>query len=439
MRTDLHRAAHASEVMVALLDFEQTPGRYPVAMREPRILFDQAGVVLMLAAGRPLEGGASVAQGVRQAACFFVRTVMLRPGVDHYTLLGLPQTFDAEQLREHYRLMIRMTHPDFAASGAAWPADAAARINQAHDVLASGVKREDYRVALDGARAKPKAPGMATHGLRPRTRAGAARRNWPMIRAMGVAAGVVLLALTALIMSWPSSEEGLLTVAVRAPRVLPAAAQPDQPDQAAVAIAPAPKPVPVPEPDPPLQAIFAKKLPVVTTPQVQQSPALAVVQMVERVERVEHEVAVPPVVAMAPATPVVQLPIEPPPAVMAPEVQAPRITLEQVQPMLTNVLQSLQSGQGEQVLQWLERSSRQSEAASRFAAAYNQSLAGSRVTGLGPVRLTARFAGGELVVDGMVQLWLQDASQQAGKQDFRLRAYFLSRDSGPVLARLEAY
>jgi len=55
------------------------------------------------------------------------------------------------------------------------------------------------------------------------------------------------------------------------------------------------------------------------------------------------------------------------------------------------------------------------------------------------VRLTARFAGGELVVDGMVQLWLQDASQQAGKQDFRLRAYFLSRDSGPVLARLEAY
>ena len=92
---------------------------------------------------------------------------MLRPGVDFYTLLGVRPDFDAEVLREHYRLMIRMTHPDFVASGESWPADAAARINQAHDVLASAVGREGYVAALAKARGKAHTRGMAAGGPRP--------------------------------------------------------------------------------------------------------------------------------------------------------------------------------------------------------------------------------------------------------------------------------
>ncbi|HSO46104.1 MAG TPA: hypothetical protein VLQ47_11375, partial [Rhodoferax sp.] len=146
-----------------------------------------------------------------------------------------------------------------------------------------------------------------------------------------------------------------------------------------------------------------------------------------------------PMAANPPPVPTAALVIEPPPTVKAPALVAPNITMAQVQPLLTHVLQSLQSGRGDQVLQWLEPSERQSAAATRFVAAYNQSLAGARVTGLETVRFTSRFDAGQLVVDGMVQLRLVDERQQASRQDVRLRAYFLSRDSAPVLARLEAY
>ena len=39
-----------------LLDFQAFPGRYPLAMREPRLLFDHGTEVLILASGRPAEG-----------------------------------------------------------------------------------------------------------------------------------------------------------------------------------------------------------------------------------------------------------------------------------------------------------------------------------------------------------------------------------------------
>jgi hypothetical protein len=242
---------------------------------------------------------------------------------------------------------------------------------------------------------------------------------------------VALLALIALVLIWPPSEEGLLTVAVRAPLVVAAASVPVSPDLAQ-------------PPEPTVMASLVEPLPVVRTPPpVERRPAVAVREVAVSELPVRGLpgpgwMAAPAVVAMASATPDLRLPNEPPPAVIPPEVDAPAIAMDQVQPMLTNVLHSLQSGQGEQVLQWLERSSRQGEAATRFVAAYNQRLAGSRVTGLGPVRFTSRQAGGQLVVDGMVQLWLQDERQQTTRQDFRLRAYFMPRDGGPVLARLEA-
>ena len=125
----------AAGVLAALLEFEQAPGRYPVARREPALLFDQLGTVLRLASDRAVEGGTASAPRARRAARFFVRTVMLRPGADHYTVLGLTPAFEPAQLREHHRLMIRLTHPDFEAAGERWPAGAAARVNLAKDLL----------------------------------------------------------------------------------------------------------------------------------------------------------------------------------------------------------------------------------------------------------------------------------------------------------------
>lgn len=135
----------------ALQDFQAFPGRYSTASREPRILFDRVTDVLTLAADRSVEGlpkDGDLALRLREAARFFVRAAMLRHGLDHYALLGVQPGFDAAVLREHYRMLIRMTHPDFASNLNEWPADAATRINLANDVLGSAERRQAYDESL---------------------------------------------------------------------------------------------------------------------------------------------------------------------------------------------------------------------------------------------------------------------------------------------------
>jgi hypothetical protein len=78
-------------LMLALLHFQRSPGRYPIALREPRPLFEHIGCVLLLAAGRPVPGlpaAPALEPQLRRAARYFVRTAMLRPGADPHTLLG---------------------------------------------------------------------------------------------------------------------------------------------------------------------------------------------------------------------------------------------------------------------------------------------------------------------------------------------------------------
>jgi hypothetical protein len=182
----------AGGVLGALLEFEQAPGRYPVARREPALLFDQLGTVLRLASNRAVDGGTASAPRARQAARFFVRTVMLRPGADHYTLLGLTPAATPEQLREHYRMMIRLVHPDFVHAEEAWPADAAARINIAHDVLSSPERRQRYDATLAPPRAQPQPAPVVPP--RPRGR-GAPPKRLPARRTtQGVVAAILLLA-----------------------------------------------------------------------------------------------------------------------------------------------------------------------------------------------------------------------------------------------------
>lgn len=162
-------------LLLTLLEFERSPGRYPVALREPRPLFEHIHRVMLLASDRPVDGlpaAAAHAPGLRRAARYFVRTVMLRPGADPFTLLGLHTDFEPTQLREHYRLMIRLTHPDFAVAGESWPADAAMRVNQAKDLLASPEKRAEWAAAL-----------QAPAHLRWAARAGAPVRARPLLAA----------------------------------------------------------------------------------------------------------------------------------------------------------------------------------------------------------------------------------------------------------------
>ncbi|ROZ66345.1 hypothetical protein EEB15_26405, partial [Ramlibacter sp. WS9] len=128
---------------VALLDYHRQPGKYSTALREPAVLFGSIRAILQLAAGKSAddEHGASV----QRAAAFFVRFAVIFPGADHYTLLGVTRASDAATIKEHYRLMMRLVHPDFSGGpGSAWPSDAATRINLAYEALGSPEKRAQY-------------------------------------------------------------------------------------------------------------------------------------------------------------------------------------------------------------------------------------------------------------------------------------------------------
>ena len=139
-------AGNCPPLNAALRDYQRYPGKYAVARKEPAILFDSMRAVLQIAAGKSKGAGEA---DLQPAACFFVRTALMHPGADHYTQLGLPRNADAATVKEHYRLLMRLVHPDFSAtSRSTWPGDAATRINLAYEVLASREKRIRYDETL---------------------------------------------------------------------------------------------------------------------------------------------------------------------------------------------------------------------------------------------------------------------------------------------------
>lgn len=196
-------------LLPALLDFERSPGRFPVALREPRPLFEHIGSVMLLAAGRPVAGLPAVpaiGPELRRAARFFVRTVMLRPGSDAFTLLGLKADFEPAQLREHYRLMIRLTHPDFEAAGERWPADAATRINLAHDLLSSPQEWANRTMAGVPMRPRPLLPRPAPIHEKARV------RGWSARARLALAGTGALFMAGAFLLMGPRGHEGSLSV-----------------------------------------------------------------------------------------------------------------------------------------------------------------------------------------------------------------------------------
>lgn len=227
-----HDAAALQALVPALLDFERAPGRFALALREPRPLFDATHAVMLLAAGRPVEGLPTLLpeqrpDAVQQAARYFVRATMLRPDADHYTLLGLMPGFEPETLRDHYRLMIRLTHPDFAGSGEDWPMDAATRINIANDVLGSAVKRREYNATLEAL--KPKAAATTAHNklgsvtatphkpttkrrvaAKPKAKRADTGEGWSHRSKVALAAAGALACVLGLWLLTPSSHEGSL-------------------------------------------------------------------------------------------------------------------------------------------------------------------------------------------------------------------------------------
>ena len=416
------------DLVSALIEFKRSPGRYALARRQPQQLFDASRNVMLLAAGRTVPGLPSPhptqsAERIQRAAQFFVRTALLRSGADHYTVLGLKSDFEPSDLRDHYRLMIRLTHPDFAGAGHAWPPDAATRINIANDVLGSSEKRAVYDASL---RATPP-PAEAAPAPRPRPaprKSLAAtlvqlnataphprlqhlldagldlfqrHRPWALTALGGLACVGLMWLLT------PSEAENSLVAKRTRTDSKSGTPTPSSPpvevDTTALAhvkawLAENPQPVAATEPS---RQGAAQPIAIPAA----QANAIA---------------------ANAPAS--------------APSTAPAKLTMALVQPQLNRLLNGLQSGEGDNVLSALAAEWRDRPAANAFAASYQRVLAGRRIVRLGKVQLRSRALADQLVVDGVVELYLQSEGAGTEREALQVSAHFKPHNGQPMLTQV---
>lgn len=452
----------SAELRTALLRFQQAPGRYNTQRREPALLFARLPAVMQLAIGR--HAVASPAE-LQQAALFFVRTALLERPRDHYALLGLAPDASAAAVKERYRLLMRLVHPDFAGS-APWAAGAAARLNTAYAVLSSAVQRTQYDREL--AQASPlRAPVQPSPRPRPRPRRAVVttrRSRWHAIRTgrvrrenvavlaallglLGVGGGAFLFTERSVPMelvrrplapgatAWdptrPVSGSGSGGETGSAAQAQPMAAltAPRAESIPAAVAAPSPRVVPMqaaapghaPSSPPASLMPVATATPASTSAQARSEPTAAVTSA-----RVE-----------APAAPA--LPATTPPAI-APPVASPAAapaapTLTDVQPQLAALLQAIESGRSEAVLALVDRSGRQAGATQSLLTQLDRAVNG-RATSVQAVQFLAAKVDGRLVVTGRMVLETRGFLSAGKPQAFALRAHFDLRDGAPVLTGL---
>ncbi len=439
----------------ALLDYHRSPGQFALLRREPRPLFDSIKDVLQLAAGRAPDGGSEPPAHVQQAARFFVRAALLGAHADHYELLGVERNANADAIKDRYRLMMRLMHPDFEppGTGAAWPSGSAARVNQAYEVLSS----PDRRRAYDD-RDKP-APGPTDLAPTARTaqtlRAAAARpraeepRRRLKVLAAGFGAAGALMFLAVLVLGGGSERENLVQREQLPPPKLQVAASVPIPS-----VAPAPANEPAP-------AMLKAKLPVAVAPadtlQLPAAPMLRapVVSPVALARAIHTEIAPRPAPAVASATvPVVTAPSLPPAPVVAvaPEPAAvppvvipvapavaprpnPGVTMAQVHLLLARLVQQVESGTGERLLTLLERDAQSQPSAQALVRQYNSLVEGSRAVKVSQVQFLSEPLEGRLLVTGYLMVNVGAASSSA-PQELSLQAEFMARDGAVVMTRL---
>ncbi len=112
-------------------------------------------IVVMRAAAEAIRDGRQ--HGLdehRRAALFFVEHVLLAYEADHYRTLGLNRGATDDQMREHYRVMMGIFHPDRQGWADSDREKLSARINLAHHVLRDAHRRAAYD--LERMQARPR-------------------------------------------------------------------------------------------------------------------------------------------------------------------------------------------------------------------------------------------------------------------------------------------
>lgn len=103
-------------------------------------------IVLKLALGRRVEFGdpsltSASPDKVREAAVAYVRQFNFRPDATPYEVLGVAADASERSIRESFRLLMQLVHPDRQSTRAAWPESFAARANRAYAILRDPASR----------------------------------------------------------------------------------------------------------------------------------------------------------------------------------------------------------------------------------------------------------------------------------------------------------
>jgi hypothetical protein len=459
----------------ALLEYSRSPGKYPVALRQPPLLFASIREILQLAADREAEAGLATDDALRESACFFTRTALFYPGADHYALLGLERKVDGAELKDRYRLLMRLIHPDLSRPGSGlWPADAAVRVNLAHEVLSSPVQRREYDGLLAAASEMPSASKVQHRRINKPARTAGSGMSQSGFKKLIVVCSVAggFLVLIGLFMGGGDGvhlvQRGTQTAdpvvaAVQEP-VLPAVisiAPPTQTSRVQNVPAQQQPAAPAPKPATPSAVPAAPPAPViVTAPQVRTAPkaieaAPPEPAPVARIARSEPATSIPspgptPEVQVPPPAPVViavAAPVPPQPPRPAPvAVPAPPpparpgpvagLSLAEAQPLLSNLLQHLESGQGERLINMLDRAARNKPGAQALSRHYDRLVDGMKPVRLSHVEFKAEPADGRLVVTGNIRLQVGEQTIGSLGKLMVLRAEFASRDGAVVMTGL---
>ncbi len=466
-------AGSRDAVEQALLAYHRAPGKYTLVLRQPAVLFESLKEVLQLASDRaePMPPPA-----VQQAAVFFIKSALLAPGADHYALLGLPRNADVAAVKERYRLLMRLLHPDFTATrpAAGWPTDAAARVNQAHEVLMSPVERRAYDETRQQHAAKPqavaaRAAARHAHGTASAA-AKTAHKTDPRLLLKRLAAGfgaagvlAVLASLFATLQDRPdlvqraAGESGAAKgtasavrpglaelMALTMPAAQPSPARAAESAQAA-SFAPAPaalKGVAMAA-LPPVPAQLLRPLPAPALQRAEPAAGFAPANASANANTPDSSAPAAPLAMAQPAG----LPAPPPTAaalvpVLAAPASAPAarpnpgVTMAEAHPILSRLLQQLESGAGERVIGLLDRDARASPAAQALLRQYNNLVEGARQVKVANAQFRAEPQEGRLIVIGQVLMQVGDPQAGTTPREFAVQAEFVSRDGAVVMTQL---
>jgi hypothetical protein len=114
----------------------------------------------------------------------------------------------------------------------------------------------------------------------------------------------------------------------------------------------------------------------------------------------------------------------------------PGPTLDEAHPLLSKLLQYMESGGGDRVLSMLDRDARSTPAAQALLQQYNSLVGGGGPVKLSNVHFKAEPRDDRLLVTGYVTLEVGERTARTVGKDFSVQAEFAQRDGAVVMTRL---